>query len=288
MGGVAATSSLAQVLAKARNNLDLPRQFVASTISAREDRRRFAAVESYCMFIGYPRSGHSLVGSLLDAHPAAVIAHELDVLRLVHAGFRRSQILSLILRNSQSHGPRRQHVYDYTVPNQWQGRFRRIRVIGDKKGGRSTRRLAESPALLARLQRRVGVPTRFVHVLRNPFDNVATMFKRASEGTSLASTVDTYSLLCHTVATVKSQVATSAMLDVRHEDLLGDPSGQLRALCGFVGLDATTDYVADCASILYANANQTRHQVDWTSDLVDQVGALIARYRFLAGYSFGS
>ena len=32
------------------------------------------------MFIGYPRSIHSLVGSILDAHPEVIIPHEYDVI----------------------------------------------------------------------------------------------------------------------------------------------------------------------------------------------------------------
>jgi phage terminase large subunit-like protein len=45
------------------------------------DRNRFHDVGVFCIFIGYPRSGHSLVGSLLNAHPEVIISHELDVLR---------------------------------------------------------------------------------------------------------------------------------------------------------------------------------------------------------------
>ncbi|MGH3851407.1 MAG: hypothetical protein ACRDRT_17235, partial [Pseudonocardiaceae bacterium] len=80
----------------------------------------------------------------------------------------------------------------------------------------------------------------------------------------------------------------SAMLDVRHEDLLEDPSGQLNRLCEFVGLEAAPDYLTDCASILYATPNQTRHQVDWAPEQVDQVNALIAAHPFLTSYSFES
>ena len=32
------------------------------------------------MFIGYPRSSHSLVGSILDAHPEIIIPHEYGVI----------------------------------------------------------------------------------------------------------------------------------------------------------------------------------------------------------------
>ncbi len=40
----------------------------------------FRSVETYCMFIGNPKSGHSLVGFLLNAHNNAVISHELNAL----------------------------------------------------------------------------------------------------------------------------------------------------------------------------------------------------------------
>ena len=31
------------------------------------------------VFIGYPRSGHSLIGSLLDAHPEVIVSDEYNV-----------------------------------------------------------------------------------------------------------------------------------------------------------------------------------------------------------------
>ena len=33
------------------------------------------------MFIGYPRSSHSLVGAILDAHPEIIIPHQYDVIK---------------------------------------------------------------------------------------------------------------------------------------------------------------------------------------------------------------
>jgi hypothetical protein len=34
-------------------------------------------LRAFCLFIGYPRSGHRLIGALLDAHPDVAIAHEI-------------------------------------------------------------------------------------------------------------------------------------------------------------------------------------------------------------------
>ena len=44
------------------------------------------------MFIGYPRSGHTLVATFLDAHQDAIIGHELDALKYIEANFSKEQI----------------------------------------------------------------------------------------------------------------------------------------------------------------------------------------------------
>ena len=40
----------------------------------------YRGVETFVLFIGHARSGHSLVGAILDAHPEIVIPHEFKVL----------------------------------------------------------------------------------------------------------------------------------------------------------------------------------------------------------------
>ena len=37
-------------------------------------------VERFVLFIGHARSGHSIIGSMMDAHPNMVISHEFQVL----------------------------------------------------------------------------------------------------------------------------------------------------------------------------------------------------------------
>src|ERR1051325_6131344 len=145
------------------NNLSNPftwtRLYARSLVGSRAYREDFAAVETYCMFLGYPRSGHSLVGSLLDAHPEVIIAHELDVLKYVAAGFNRDQIFYLLLENSRrrAEGGREYSGYSYEVAGQWQGRYHKLRVIGDKKGGRSSTRLTKKPELLEAMRKTIGV-----------------------------------------------------------------------------------------------------------------------------------
>jgi hypothetical protein len=224
---------------KLGRKLRLPAAYLRSWRAARGSRDLFAGIERFCLFIGYPRSGHSLVGSLLDAHPEMIIAHELHVLRYLRYGFGRDQIFALLLERSRAHAEagRSATGYSYAVPNQWQGRFRHLRVIGDKRGGTSIRKLSARPQLLARLRQRIGLPLRLVHVVRNPYDNVATIYRRG-RSRDLAESIDHYFRMVAGVERLRAGLPPGEILDVRHDDLLDDPARELVRLCGFLGVEA--------------------------------------------------
>ena len=249
---------------------------------------RYRRVRTFCLFIGYARSGSSLVGSLLDAHRHALVAQELDALGFVADGWQRSELFALIEINARQFTRRGREWtgYDYDVPGQWQGRTRELRVIGDKKANRCTTRLMRRPDLLDRLRDRVRVPLRFVHVVRNPFDNITTRLRRQPVKRSLPETIERYFRLARSVDAVRDRVGPHALLDVRHEDLIADPAATLARVCDFVGLDAPDDYLADAASIVAKRPRRTRHQADWPPQLVREVEARCADHSALADYVF--
>jgi hypothetical protein len=272
---------------KLGRKLRLPAAYLRSWRAARAQRVAFAGIERFCLFVGYPRSGHSLVGSLLDAHPDMIIAHELHVLRYLRYGFSREQIFALLLERSRTHAGagRTATGYSYSVPNQWQGRFRRLRVIGDKRGGTSIRKLTSRPHLLARLRERIGLPLRFVHVVRNPFDNVATIHRRG-RSRDLARSIDHYLGMVSGVERLLAGLAPGESLDVRHDELLVDPRRELGRLAAFLGVDAPDDWLRDCASIVWQAPSRTRDEIEWPTALRERVAKEIERVPFLAGYAF--
>jgi hypothetical protein len=81
------------------------RRYLVSFWGGLANKTSFDQVENFCMFIGYPRSGHTLVGSLLDAHPNIILADELNALKFIEAGFSERQIFYLLLRNSRRRAP---------------------------------------------------------------------------------------------------------------------------------------------------------------------------------------
>ncbi|MGH9154291.1 MAG: hypothetical protein ACRD1K_00175, partial [Acidimicrobiales bacterium] len=114
--------------------LDLVMDYPLSYWVGLRNRASFRNVHAFVMFVGYPRSGHTILASLLNAHPNIVIGHRLRALRYVEAGYRNHQVNGMVLtadRRFARMGRVGSKRYDYSVPNQWQGRFTDLQVIGD-------------------------------------------------------------------------------------------------------------------------------------------------------------
>jgi hypothetical protein len=287
MVGTSSTRRPPSLRRRIQANKGLPADVARSIRDSRRHRELFSRVETYCMFIGYPRSGHSLVGSILDAHPEAVVAHELDALRLLRLGFRRNQIWSMILERDAEFvagGSAARLDYTYAIPGASQGHWTQLRVIGDKKGGQSTRAIRARPHLLDRVRRTMKVPLRVVHVTRNPFDNISTMAKRGR--LELPDAIESYFQLVETVGHTRRQLDPAELLDIQHEQMIADPRSTITRLTGHMGLDATDEYIDACAATLFTSPRRTRENAPWTPELVDQTTERILEHDFLAGYRF--
>jgi hypothetical protein len=258
----------------------------SSRMSQRQDDL-FCNVQTYCMFVGYPRSGHSILGALIDAHPQAIMGHELDVLQFVDAGFSRNQIFSLLLENSSSFARvgRGWNGRSHVVANQWQGRFEKLKVIGDKKGRASNVRLAGDPELLTRLRSTFGMPIKFIHVVRNPFDNISTICQKARKSVH-DKPIGDYFKLVEGVSRIKQRVPAEDFIDLKYEELISCPERQLREVCDFLSLPCTDDYVRDAASVVFSAPHKSRSEASWNDQMIATVTNKIREYDFLSGYSY--
>lgn len=249
-----------------------------------------ADLHAFCLFIGYPYSGHSLIGALLDAHPNVILANEQHVLRYVRAGFSREQILYLLSANerrcaaarAQGHLP---FYYNFQVPNQWNGAVSASpQVIGDKGAWGATLALERQPRLLERLHRLIRVEVKIVHVVRNPYDSIARFALR--QQVDLAQALSYHFRLAHTIAGMVERIPAADLLELHHEDFLAAPAPGLAKLCTFLGLKAPNDYLEDCTSIVFSAPHKSRYEVAWDDNLRQEVQDQSARFAFLAGYAF--
>ena len=259
---------------------------------------------AFLLFIGIPRSGHSIVGAIIDAHPNAIVSHELNVLKLLsEEDAEQTRIFNSILENSkrqairgrsqshEDHGPNfelnksanlEQYKFDYSIPNQFQGEWKdRLLVIGDKKGGGTTKLLGENIQLYKLLEETVNLPIKTIIVIRNPFDNIATMAHRS--GNPVQSQIEAYEKYIQTITSLMDELELDAQL-IFHEDFVKDSKSTIKKLLKWLKLPADEKFLADTSGIVNNEPNKSRTRVKWEQSEKNKVNRLISKYKVLEPY----
>ncbi len=260
-------------------------------------RKKFEKSQSFVIFLGYPRSGHSLIAALLDAHPNIVMGMEWGLLPHLKMGYSQNQVYASIIQNSRRFQKRKNNVwtgYSYKVENSWQGSFDELHVIGDKFGGRTSIMLYENPDLLQLIETRLKLPVKYIHVIRNPFDVITTMTRRSFEklnktgepgNLELLPFIKNYFNRVETVSRLKDN-SNLDIYDLYHEDFILQPGSQLKSLLNFLGVNYTDEYINDCEKIVYKEPHKSRQNIEWTKDLIQFVESRIKKFGFLQRYSW--
>jgi hypothetical protein len=258
-------------------------------------KARYRDLKCFLIFVGYPRSGHTLIAALLDAHPNIMVSIEWAALSHLRMGYRKNGMLYAIEKHSRLFTEKLSNVwtgYAYRVEGQWQGRSDKILVMGDKLAGQTSKILREDPELLDELKQLVGIEIKIIHVIRNPFDTISTIAYRSLEkrpenilDPDLTEFSEKYFERVEVVNALKTK-GDYPMFDLYHEDFIRDPGGKLAELTGFLGLGHDEKYLRSCSGIVYTSPNQRRKEYNWPDDLKNAVQEQINKYDFLSRYNF--
>lgn len=146
-------------------------------------------IRGFVFFIGYARSGHSILGSIMDAHPHVVISNEFFIfkkfpeLNRVPDNSWRDNLFNLVYQKSFRDLVRSRENdrkgYTLTIEGLWQGRYEdHIEVIGDKSGGMTTLFYRANRTNFMhnykKLKKMISVPIKIIHAVRNPYDIIST------------------------------------------------------------------------------------------------------------------
>jgi hypothetical protein len=252
----------------------------------------FSDIECFCLFIGYPFSGHTIIGSLLDAHPEIIISIEADVLGLIEKGYSGKLLYHYILRNNKNFQSKHKTSwlgYSYKVPGQYQGAYKKIRIIGDKKGAKSTNHLMNNADLLSKLEKLMAKPVKMVHVVRNPLDNIASILLRAKEKKKdcgelfFKERVDYFFRNSDFNKALISKYP-SQVITIHHEDFIKDPTEALTRLLLFLNIAPSENYLENCSSIVAQKPHITRDLIEWPDGLREETVRRMKDYSFFAGY----
>lgn len=275
----------------------------------------------FVLFVGFARSGHSIIGSLLDAHPDIIIAHEYNALKDIRSGLGTSKraVLSLVnqlYRNSHKSAvsgwrSEKRSTKGYTLSvsgGSWQGRIRRLRVVGDKAAGKTAKEHMQDTTkclkLVKMMNTSLGATVKAIRVLRNPYDIIATRvlyntmtvneianarnssktvkYKRPAELSKqterffqLASQVNKMITQCHL-----------PVHDVHLADLVHQPRSVMRELCDTVQVECFAEYLDLCEEKVFKSLSKTRYLVEWSQKQIEAVARKIRTYPEFSRYSY--
>ncbi len=242
----------------------------------------FQSLEGFLLVLGNARSGSTLLGALLDAHPEAVMGNETLSSQEFWRERDRRSILEEIAANSDRHRNSGKEWEGYQYGIRGSDRKSVVRLAGDKIWNPATLLLHGDHALWPRLEETLGVPVRALHVLRDPFDVVATMSLRS--GASLGDRIRWYFMHCEAVMALSERLDESTLRTVRLEELIARPGEEMTALCGWLGLDAGEDYLNACRERVFARPRRTRSDVSWEAEEIRMMVERAGDYSFLHPY----
>jgi len=253
----------------------------------------FENLKCFCCFVGHGRSGGTLVGSLLNAHPNVVISNELHAFRLIRKGLNQKQLFRLIYLSSErqvARGSKGGGGYTYAVPGQAQGSHDNLIVIGARKAGATAREIFEFPDVLKKVDKKISLNKKFIHVSRHPLDCITTTFKKTPRGKLKSSRehlqreIGLYFRRCESVERIVNEFESSSLLIVHLEELIESPTIELRSICEFLGLDCSNEYLEAAATIIMGKPNVSRRTIEWDQDLIDEVRNNMSRFPWLECY----
>lgn len=248
-------------------------------------------MDKFVIFLGQPRSGHSVVGALLNASDKVLIAHNLDVLQLLKDGADKDSIFLGIEEQDQWFNSRGRFLggYSYVIPGAPAVLNHPIRVIGAKKAGATSRHLLNRPTLLKDLAGRVGLPLVAIHHVRNPWDNISSIYhaKILDVDRTLQEATEFYfHNIDGAVAGWLANKSHAHLIRTFHEEMIANPRGFQVSLCEELGIPIEEAVLDACRRFVHPSPRLTRYSAPWTPDLILQVQERASKHSFLRHYSF--
>ena len=276
------------------------------------------SVEKFVFFVGYRRSGHSMIGSVMDAHPDMIIAHEYLLFKKCIAKLKQNNhlfrdkynLFNTLYANSYFSaqcGWRSNATtgkgYNFDFGFKWQGTYNHLRVIGDKAGGGTMDMIRSTYGRKCfREMSELHVPLVAVHVVRNPFDMIATtalVYEGISDRSSLNGRLLSFTSSnlkkcakkvlseAEQVVWVTSQAGENlSIVELHIEDYIQNPEAVTRHLCEGLGVDCPEEYVKECARKAYTEVSRSRDSIEWPPTVLSFIRAEMKKYPFFNGYTF--
>lgn len=192
----------------------------------------------FLLFVGHAHSGHSLIGALIDAHPLAMVANEVNIVKSIneHKLNKRQTINLLTYAYLHNKGGWENSEYRYNLTDTYQGIIEEPKLIGDKKAGGSTRIFFKNPMLFDYILKEFGSNLRIVYVQRNAIDIIASYSYYMKQSPSMFH-VNRFNENLETVQNIKSKTPEAQFLTIIQEEFVNQPYENMMTIYKFLGLN---------------------------------------------------
>jgi hypothetical protein len=147
------------------------------------------------------------------------------------------------------------------------------------------------------------VPVKFFHVLRNPFDNIATMITRglnvrthnATDRTTMVAEqwdeswekrIDRWMRLFETNIRFALTLPPGDVLHVHDFQLLNNATHETQRWCRFLNLECPARFSAAVARILFRSPWRSRDRIPWSARAKRRIEQFLRGHELLHHYSF--
>ena len=226
----------------------------------------FGDIKYWCQFIGSVRSGHTLVSQIINAHKDALISDELGATRLFNKGVSRDKLFHAVNIRADSYfrGGNKTWTNRYSIGCS-QNKTKRPKVIGDKLCGGDTTKFADKK-YLERYIKHIGVPFKFIWVIREPQQHV-----NGKQSLAIGAKVKAYYTIESNIEVFKRQKAicldiekTHDVLRVYLDDLIADKENQIKRILDYLELDYDENHIKTCSDFIFEKPHT--HNVEWSDE----------------------
>lgn len=260
-------------------------------------------MKSLCLFCCHGQSGHTVLAAILDAHPKIALAEESHFAKKIF--FKNRTLESLIegvkaSSNQQARKAKEPNVkysygsnrYTFGRITPYQGFQNTTEVIGDKTGWDIPSLCFEhnKPNCMSKIQRKSELPVKVIHLVRNPFDVIASWHlgsieSRKKSDQTIEQCIDRFGMYANAMQTVLYNYDYKDKILVSNESLIAHPESTINRLCDYLEVERNEELVNNASKILFKSPRKKSDRVKWTTDQTLTIKQLIRTYPFLREYS---
>lgn len=243
-------------------------------------------LQSFVNFVGWARTGHSLVGALLDSHPNMIISHEEYVLKKFRLKKfnNKKHVFDRIIKNSQRNLDRGRPAsgeYYQKIEDSYQGIVdNKLKIIGDKKGGGSIIEFRRDREILDKFTNFIELPLKLILVLRNPLDSISTSLTKRP--TTFKNRLRIYKSTFNLIDQLLKK--NYDIYIIRFEDLILNFDYEWKKLLNFLEINYSNEYINSCKSIVFDKVPKSRYKLDWDQTSLDMLKKEMSNFKFLRSY----